>query len=143
MNIKSYLNQARDLDKLIDSKLEQIDRLRSLAEKTTTTLTGMPHATGTSNRVEYCIGKIMELEKEVTSDIDKLIDTKSEIRKMIDAVQDTRYRLLLEYRYLCDWSWDKIAETMHYDVRWITELHGRALQSANSSCLFHNFCDIM
>ena len=129
MNIKSYLNQARDLDKLIDSKLDQIDRLRSLAEKTTTTLTGMPHASGTSNRIEYCVGKIMELEHEVTADIDKLIDTKSEIRKMIDAVQDTRYRLLLEYRYLNNFTWERIAEEMIYDVRWVYELHGHALKA--------------
>lgn len=128
MNIKSYLNQARDLDKLIDSKLEQIDRLRSLAEKITTTLTGMPHATGTSNRVEYCIGKIMELEREVTSDIDKLIDMKSEIRKMIESVKDNRYRLLLEYRYLNNFTWERIAEEMIYEVRWVYELHGHALK---------------
>lgn len=33
MTTKEYLNKLRTLDKQIDSKLEQIDRLRSLAER--------------------------------------------------------------------------------------------------------------
>lgn len=128
MNVKSYLNQARMLDKRIDSKLEQIDRLRSLSERVTTTLSFSPKGAGGANRTEYCIERIWQLEKEVTEDIDRLVDMKSGIRGAIDEVKNDKYKLLLECRYLCGDTWERIAEKMEIGVRWVYELHGRALQ---------------
>ena len=128
MTTKEYLNKMRMLDRLIDSKLEQIDRLRSLSERVTTTLSFSPKGAGGANRTEYCIERIWQLEKEVTEDIDRLVDMKSGIRGAIDEVKNDKYKLLLECRYLCGDTWERIAEKMEIEVRWVYELHGRALQ---------------
>ena len=128
MTTKEYLNKLRTLDKQIDSKLEQIDRLRSLSERVTTTLSFTPKGAGGANRTEYCIERIWQLEKEVTEDIDRLVDMKSGIRGAIDEVKNDKYKLLLECRYLCGDTWERIAEKMEIEVRWVYELHGRALQ---------------
>ena len=128
MTTKEYLNKLRTLDKQIDSKLEQIDRLRSLSERVTTTLSFTPKGAGGANRTEYCIERIWQLEKEVTEDIDRLVDMKSGIRGAIERVENDKHRMLLEYRYLCGDTWERIAEKMEIEVRWIYELHGRALQ---------------
>lgn len=128
MTTKEYLNKMRTLDRLIDSKLEQIDRLRSLSERVTTTLSFSPKGAGGANRTEYCIERIWQLEKEVTEDIDRLVDMKSGIRGAIERVENDKYRLLLEYRYLCGYTWETISEKMGIEVRWVYELHGRALQ---------------
>ena len=128
MTTKEYLNKMRMLDRLIDSKLEQIDRLRSLSERVTTTISFSPKGAGGANRTEYCIERIWQLEKEVTEDIDRLVDMKSGIRGAIDEVKNDKYKLLLECRYLCGDTWERIAEKMEIEVRWVYELHGRALQ---------------
>ena len=128
MTTKEYLNKLRTLDKQIDSKLEQIDRLRSLAERVTTTLSFTPKGAGGANRTDYCIERIWQLEKEVTEDIDRLVDMKSGIRGAIERVENDKYRLLLEYRYLCGNTWEQIAEKMRIDLRWVYRMHGRALQ---------------
>jgi len=128
MNVKSYLNQARMLDKRIDSKLEQVERLRALAERTTTVLSSQPKGTSGTNRTEYCVQKIWELEREINADIDKLIDLKREIQDAVFHMKNDQYRTLLEYRYLCGNTWEQIAEKMDKGVRWIYELHSRALQ---------------
>ena len=128
MTNKEYHNKLRTLDKQIDSKLEQIDRLRSLAERVTTTLSFTPKGAGGANRTEYCIERIWQLEKEVTEDIDRLVDMKSGIRGAIERVENDKYRMLLEYRYLCGNTWEQIAEKMRIDLRWVYRMHGRALQ---------------
>ena len=128
MTTKEHLNKMRTLDRLIDSKLEQIDRLRSLAERVTTTLSFTPKGAGGANRTEYCIERIWQLEKEVTEDIDRLVDMKSGIRGAIERVENDKHRMLLEYRYLCGNTWEQIAEKMRIDLRWVYRMHGRALQ---------------
>lgn len=128
MKTKDYLNQARSLDKRIDSKLEQVERLRSLAERTTTLLSWAPKGQSNENRTEYCIQKIWELEKEINAGIDELIDLKREIGAVINTVPTDQYRMLLEYRYLSCKTWEDIAKAMDYDLRWIYRMHGSALQ---------------
>ena len=128
MTTKAYLSQARLLDARIDSKLEQVERLRSLSERVTTTLSFSPKGAGGANRTEYCIERIWQLEKEVTEDIDRLVDMKSGIRGAIERVENDKYRLLLEYRYLCGYTWEKIAEKMALELRWVYRIHGAALQ---------------
>ena len=131
MTTKEYLNKMRTLDRLIDSKLEQIDRLRSLSERVTTTLSFSPKGAGGANRTEYCIERIWQLEKEVTEDIDRLVDMKSGIRGAIERVENDKYRLLLEYRYLCGYTWETISEKMVLELRWVYRIHGMALQEIN------------
>jgi hypothetical protein len=116
------------LDKRIDSKLEQVERLRSLAERTTTVLSWAPKGSSNENRTEYCIQKIWELEREINADIDVLIDLKREIAGVLNKVPTVQYRILLEHRYLSCMTWEDIAKTMGYDLRWIYRMHGTALQ---------------
>ena len=50
MTTKDYLNQAFRIDQRISSKLEQIESLKALATRVTTTLSDMPR-TQNSNHV--------------------------------------------------------------------------------------------
>lgn len=131
MTIKTYLNQARTLDKQIDSKLEQVERLRSLAERTTTTLSFDPKGQSETNRTEYCVMKVLELEKEINADIDKLIDIKADIRNRIGRVESDKQRILLEQRYLCGKTWEQIADNMEVEPRTVYRIHGYALREVS------------
>ena len=57
-----------------------------------------------------------------------LVDLKKEIMGVIKAVENPEYQTLLEKRYLCFLSWEKIAVDMGYDLRYIHKLHTRALE---------------
>ena len=135
MTIKEYLRQAPNIDKRIDAKLEQIERLKSLRERVTVVLSDMPKAHRQSDRMREITVRIMELEDEVTADIDNFIDIKSDIRKLIGQVKDERYQRVLEYRYLCGYRWEDIAKEMKYELRNIYYLHGYALKSLH--CFAH------
>lgn len=75
-----------------------------------------------------CVTKVLELEEQINAEIKSLCRVKREINEAIDAVEDMRYRTLLEMRYRLNLSWERIADKMCYDVRHITRLHGEALR---------------
>ena len=130
MTAKEYLGQAYRIDQRINSKLEQITSLNGLATKCTSTLTGMPRNPnrGTS-AMEDAIAKIVDLQAEINSDIDRLVDLKREMVQLIKAVDNTEYQTLLELRYLCFKTWEQIAVDMGYNVRHVYRLHDEAVES--------------
>ena len=133
MTIKEYLSQAKFLDQRINSKIQQVAALNDLATKATSTLTGMPrnpnHATST---MEEAIAKIIDLQAEINSDIDTLVDLKRDLSATIKAVGNTEYQTVLEKRYLCFQSWEQIAVEMGYDLRWLYRIHGKALDEVQA-----------
>ena len=129
MNTKTYLSQARYLDMRIKSKLQQIDSLNELATTCTSVLTGMPHnPSGSVSRMADAVCKIVDLQNEINRDIDKLVELKREIMGVIKAVANPDFQTLLEKRYLCFLSWEKIAVDMGYDLRYVHKLHTQALE---------------
>lgn len=129
MTTKTYLSQARYLDMRIKSKLQQIDSLNELATTCTSVLTGMPHnPSGSVSRMADAVCKIVDLQNDINRDIDKLVDLKKEIMGVIKAVVNPEPQTLLEKRYLCFLSWEKIAVDMGYDLRYTHKLHIRALE---------------
>ena len=52
---------------------------------------------------------------------------KKEIMATIRAVSDVELQTLLEKRYLCFLSWEKIAVEMHYSIQHIYRMHDTAL----------------
>ena len=138
MTTKEYLRQAPRLDMIIDLKLAQVERLKSLRERVTASFSDTPKGGGSGDRVAEVTMKIYSMLEDINRDIDAYVDLKADIRKLVSTVQDDRYRMVLEYRYLCCYGWDKIAEIMMYEQRQIFRLHGRALQEINhvSECQY-------
>jgi len=129
MTTKTYLSQARYLDMRIKSKLQQIDDLNALATSCTAVMSGMPHNPSPStSRMADAIAKIVDLEDEIRCDMTELIDLKKTITGVIKAVANPELQTILEKRYLCYLSWEKIAVDMGYELRYVHKLHNRALE---------------
>lgn len=80
-----------------------------------------------SSTMADAVGKIIDLQNEINRDIDRLVDLKREIVTVIKAIENPEYQTLLEKRYLCFLTWEKIAVDMGYDLRWLYRIHKRAL----------------
>jgi DNA-directed RNA polymerase specialized sigma24 family protein len=129
MTAKEFLSQAWRIDMRINSKLEQVQSLRCLAEKATSTISDMPRpATRNIHRMEDVIVKIMDLESDINADIEKLVDIKRQISEALSHLTPTEYRTLLELRYICCKTWEEIAAEMYYSLRHTHRVHGEALQ---------------
>ena len=134
MTTKEYLNQAYQIDQRINSKLIQVESLRSLATRVTSVFSDMPHSSTPDNRrLEKTMDKIIDLENDINKDIDRLVDLKRDITETIKKVQNEKYRTLLEMRYLSNQSWEQIAVQLGYDSRHIRRMHGWALQKIKIS----------
>lgn len=130
LTTKDYLSQALRVDCMINAKLEQIQQLRELSTKATSTLSDMPKGGNQSaNKTQDIVLKIIGLENEISKDMITLIDLKGEIINAIKNVKDPEYRLLLELRYLCFKSWNDVAAEMRYDTNSIFRMHRYALKS--------------
>ena len=128
MNAKEFLEQVRYVDRAIDSKLEQVERLRSESTKATSLVSDMPRSSSPNlQRLEDTIVKIIDLEHEINRDIDRLVDLKNAARVSINAMTSPEERLVLELRYLCYKTWPEIAEAMGVSESTVYRTHGLAL----------------
>lgn len=129
MTAREYLGQAYRLDQWINSKLRQVENLRSLTQKVTASYGREPVShTRNVTSLEDSIIRLMEGEEQINQQIDKMVNLKMDIAALIDHVRNENYRLILEKRYLCFLSWDEIATDMHYSSRWVRNVHERALE---------------
>ena len=129
MTAKEYLGQAYRLDQRINSKLQQVDSLRSLTQKITASYDGeVVSHTRNVTTLQDTIIRLMEAEEELNRQIDELVDLKMDIARLIDQVHNESFLLILEKRYLCFLQWDQIAAEMHYSRRWVLNKHDRAVE---------------
>ena len=130
MNAKEYLSQAMYIDQRINSKLEQVTRLRENATNCTAMLSDMPRPdTPNQQRMADTISKIVDLEREINEDIDRLVDLKAEARRAINEVGDPVQQVVLELRYLCYKPWLEIMEELGLSEMSIYRIHGEALKN--------------
>lgn len=133
MNAKEYLSQAIWLNRVINNKLEQKEELETLAQRTTVDCTQEKVSGGrtTTSPMEDATVKLIDLSNEINDDIDRLIDLKEDISETINKVDDFRYRLILEMRYIKGNKWNDISRDMGFDKRWVMRLHSRGLKEIN------------
>ena len=132
MNAGKYLSQAYLLDCLIDSHIEEVERLKLLADSLPTTCFDKEHIKGgvqVQSKMTDLVIKYVDMENQINKEIDQYICLKQEIRDVINAVEDVRYRALLTYKYLLRYTIEDIAELMHYSVAQIKRLTRKALQA--------------
>ena len=112
----------------IQSKIQQVESLNDLATSCTSVLTGMPHNPHkATSKMADAVCKIVDLQEEINRDIDALVDLKLEISTTIKGVPDTELQTILEKRYLCFQTWEKIAVEMGYSMHHLYKLHNQAL----------------
>ena len=129
MTPKEFLQQAFVAHKEIEVRLEQITNLQALATQTTTVIKAAP---GGSNifrsRVENAVILIQEHTAKLAEEVTRLIEITKKISSAIALVPNVNERAILEYRYLCFFSWQQISAVMKTGVDNVWRLHRCALK---------------
>ena len=126
--VKQYLRQVKRLDNIVQSKLDEVETLSSLAQK----ITHVPKNISVQesipqDKLSELIPQIVDLKSKIKKDVNDLLNLKLDIIQKINNVENNDYKLLLTLRYLNFKTWEKIAVEMGYSYQWIHVLHGRAL----------------
>ncbi len=133
MTSKEYLSQARFLDASIRTKVEQIESLNDLATSCTAVIGDMPRNPNRGgSRMADAILQIIDLQEEIKRDMMALVQLKREIMDVIKSVSSLEYQTILEKRYLCFISWERIAVELGYSIQHTYRLHDAALKEIDS-----------
>ena len=130
MMAKEFLRQAYRLNELINSDLEELQNLRELSRSISSPVFE-EKISGTKSTdppfVRY-VGKIIDLEKQMQQEVDRLVKLKSDIREAINQMQNVDEKLLLRYRYINFLNWEEICVNLNVSIRTVHRLHSSALQ---------------
>ena len=128
MNAKEFLSRGINLQRHVETIREQIEHYKCLLNNCTATYSDMPKSTDLNYKLEECTQKIMDLQHELADALADLADVNCAIAKTIREIKNYDYQDLLVKRYVFGEPWEKIATDLEYDLRYVHNLHGRALQ---------------
>ena len=81
---------------------ERLTELNALAEIKSSAITGMPMSKSISDRIGYSVIKIISIKDALSKLCEELTD-------YIENVDDPIIRMILTYRYVNNFSWEKTA----------------------------------
>ena len=132
--IKKRLRAVWYCQRRIDRNNERLQRLRSKAEKMTTSFSDAPGGSGPGDRVGEYAALIIDMETAILQDSKDMWQTIKETEILIGTLDDYQERLVLQLRYCDCRPWLDIALSLNYDVRTIYRIHGRALMNLVTKC---------
>lgn len=125
--IKAKLKRYRFIAREISDLLDERERLRSLAEKITPSLSFAPVHGANTDKMAPVVANLIEVERYIEKRSKELLQARMEAEKLIDSLSDERHRAVLKSYYFSRRNWQDVADALHYDVRTATRLHGIAL----------------
>lgn len=131
MGVKDFLERARHLDDAINSKLAELSHLRDLSTKIGNSRLE-EHVSGSRPQeapFAKWVERIVDKEKEINDEIDKLVAVKLEISDYIDGINNPLWQCLLRHRYVLCKSWSDIAVDMNSSLRTVQRLHKKILKN--------------
>lgn len=127
--LKKKLRSAFAIQKQIEAEYVELQNLRDNASRITPAYSLAPGGSGTGQRIENAMAKIVDAENIIQAEMEILMVALGEIRALIATVDDPVLRLILHKRYLCYQKWEQIAADLSYTWVHTHRLHGKALNA--------------
>lgn len=131
MTVEEYLGQAKWLNEKIDFDLREKTNLRRMAESISAPWPDMERVqTSPRGEANYAplIDKIRDLELEIDSEVDRLVDLRRQVRDVISSLQDNELEMILKYYYLGCMGWEEIGGKMRMDRSTAMRKHDKAVE---------------
>lgn len=125
--IKAKLKRYRFIAGEISDLLDERERLRSLVEKVTPSLSHAPVHGCNSDKMAGVIANIIELEKYIERKSSELLKARMEAEKLINSLSDERHRAVLKSYYFSRRSWEECCVAVGYEWAQIHRIHSVAL----------------
>lgn len=130
MESKDFLKQVEKLDLRIKNKLIEKQQWKDIALGITANMDGeRVQSSGAKDKLGDAVTKCVDIEAEIDSLVDELIDTKKKVIQTIERLDSATEYNVLHMRYIQYLSLQEIADHYGKDYGWATTTHGRALKS--------------
>ena len=134
MTAKEFLSQYISAGGEIEALIEERQRLRSLAEKTTIGFEndGGAPTSRNADKIPEAVEKIIEIEEEIGNRVASLATIRIKIYSTICKVPDGKLRVILLKRYIGNESFEKIAMDTNFTYNHIVKnLHPQGLDEVD------------
>lgn len=123
-----YLKQIEKMDIKINTDIDELGTLETLATKTSAVMGGeRVQSSSSQQKMAECVTKIVAMKNQITDEIDIYIDYKQQARTFLVEC-DADCMNLLYKRYFLFKSWEEIAVEMGKTYKWVSGgLHQKAL----------------
>lgn len=130
---KTYLRKIELADVHINNKLSDLQQLRTMVTKITSTISPVCVAgSGNQDKLGDAVAKIVDLQGEINRAIDRYVDMKKEISMVLEQIEEPDQIKVLHKRYFEYKPWEQIACEMNYSYRNVCYIHGKALQAVEA-----------
>lgn len=124
-----YLERVKGLDTKIKNKLIEQQQWKDIALSITANMEGeRVQSSGSKSKLENAMVKCVDMDTEIDSLVDQLIDTKKEVIQTIEQVYNPTWYKLLHEKYIQHKRLDEIADDCNKSYDWAKVNHGRALR---------------
>ena len=125
--IKSKLKRYRFIAREISDLLDERERLRSLAEKITPSLSFAPVHGANTDKMAPVVANLIEVERYIEKRSKELLRARMEAEQLIDRLPDERHRAVLKSYYFSRRSWEECCVAVGYEWAQIHRIHSGAL----------------
>ncbi len=109
MTVKE-LEQLPYLEKLIEKEKEHLETLRDAADVKAQVISGMPRASGVSDRIGDAVPRVVDAEKEIERNIEEYIRERDRLKLYIEKAANARIKLILHLRFVRQMQWQQVAD---------------------------------
>ena len=123
---KAFLRQYQHSKRVQASLEDEIATLQASVMISANAMEGMPHGSSKSDLSGYA-AKRDELERKLKAEFNHGWELRWKIIDTIESLPRESEKIVLRFRYINGWTWEKIADGMSYTVRHVARIHGDAL----------------
>lgn len=124
-----FLSSAWYWDKKASRIINDIERLRSQAEKVTTSYSLTPPSQSFENRRQAVMDAMIEKQKEYEAARRECEKHLQDIRFMVSLLESYVERTVCEYRYLSYYGWLEIGIALNYSLSALDKINDSALRN--------------
>lgn len=130
-----FLNGYRFRLNMVRQLTQELQELRETVMRITPFLSSMPGSGGPNlHRLEQSVEQVEQVQERLAEELEKAILAQTQVQAVIETLEDERLRQVLRSRYILGQTWEKAAETLGLEERWVRRLHERALMELNLEC---------
>lgn len=130
LDAKEFLSQVKKLDLMIKNKLIEKQQWKDIALGITANMDGeRVQSSGSQQKMSDAIVKCVDMEAEINSLVDKLIDIKREVIYTIEQLESPTQYNVLHMIYIQDKTLQEVADEYNMSYDWAATTHGRALKN--------------
>ena len=130
MNAKDYLKQVGRMNKEIENKAEEIQKLKDMATRiTSSTDKERVQSNSSQDKLGDAVAEIIDLENELQEIVTRNLDKRKFITKQIEELDNDIYYDVLYKRYILCKQFHVIATEMMYSMDYLFRVHKKALRA--------------